>query len=65
MGSKQNVHPSGDASVEPPEKQQHCSCSDNMVFIMMDSPTTASCDPVAEDSPTSSLEKVALSSSQG
>ncbi len=64
-GSKWKVHPSGDASVEPPEKQQHHSCSDNTVFIMMDSSTTASSDPIAEDLPTPSLEKVAPSSSWG
>ncbi len=64
-GSKQKVYPSGDASVEPPEKQQHHSCSDDTVFIMMDSPATASSDSMTEESPTPSLEKVTLSSSQG
>ncbi len=52
-------------SMEPPEKQQHHSCSDDMVFIMMDSPAEASSAPMAKESPTLSLVKVALSSSWG
>ncbi len=64
-GSKRKVHPSGDASVKPPEKQQHHSYSDDTVFIMMDSPAAASSDPMAEESLTLSLEKVTLSSSWG
>ncbi len=57
--------PSGDAGVESPEKQQHHSCSNETVFIMMDSTTAATSEPVAEESPTQSPEKVALSSSWG
>ncbi len=64
-GSKQKVHPSDDVNIEPPEKQQHHSCSNDTVFIMMDSPATASSAPIAEESPTPSLEKVTPSSSQG
>ena len=64
-GSKQKVHSSGGANVEPPEKQQHHSCSDDTVFIMMDSVAAAAPEPVAEEPPTLSLEKVAVSSSQG
>ncbi len=64
-GSKLKVHPSGDVSVEPPKRQQHHSCSDDMVFVMMDSPTEASSAHVAEESPTLSPEKVIQSSSQG
>ena len=64
-GSKQKVHPSGGANVEPPEKQQHHSCSDDTVFIMMDSITAATPEPVAKEPPTPSLEKVAPSSNWG
>ena len=63
--SKRKVHPSGDVSIKPPKKQQHCSCSDDTVFIMMDSPAEASSAPMAEESPTPSLEKVTPSLSQG
>ena len=61
-GSKWKVHPSGGANVEPPEKQPHCSCSNDTVFIMMDSTLIATQEPVAEEPPTPSLEKVAPSS---
>ena len=64
-GSKWKVHPSSDAGVEPPKKQQHHSCSDNTVFIMMDSTAIAALEPVAKESPTLSPEKVTPSSSQG
>ncbi len=65
MGSKQKVHPSGGASIEPPEKQQHHSCSDDTVFIMMDPIVAVAPEPVAKEPPTLSPEKVTLSSSQG
>ncbi len=64
-GSKWKVHPSGKANVEHPKKQQYCSCSNDMVFIMMDSTVAAILEPVIEEPPTSSLEKVTLSSSWG